>query len=198
MQSIAQLCRSSWWAFAASGVAALAAAVVVAAAFVSPPPAVGAWQFLSGILILVAARGAPGGVRSALPFLGAAAIGIVLGLAGLLLPSNSVSIVLIAIGIWGVVLGAGYLAVARLARAFRVPDGGLYAIAWASLGVGIFASTLPAFKLGASLLVPAAALVATGIITIVASTRLRVLQGEATPPPSKREARRRERAGRAR
>ncbi len=198
MEAIARLCRSAWWAFAVSGALAFAAAAAVVAELASPPRAIGAWELASGILILVAAAATRTGARGALPFLGAAAVGIVLGLAGLVLPYDNPSIGLIAIGIWAVVLGAGFLAVSRVARAFGIRDGGLYVIAWASLGTGIIASTLPAFKLGTSPLVPATAMALTGAITFAASTRLRILPGERAEPVSKREARRRERAGRGR
>ena len=193
MPPIAQMSRSVWWAFAAGGAAAL-----VAAALVTPPLGAAAWQTLVGVLLLVAAFRAPGGVVRALPFLGAAGTGVVLGGVGLLAPTLEPRISLIGIGIWGVVAGAGYLAVARFARAFHVPDGGLYTIAWLGLAVGIGASTLPAFRLGASTLVPAVALAATGAISILASVRLRVLPDEAPSVLSNREARRRDRAGRRR
>jgi energy-converting hydrogenase Eha subunit C len=198
MPPIAQMSRSVWWAFAAGGAAALVAAALVAAALVTPPLGAAAWQTLVGVLLLVAAFRAPGGVVRALPFLGAAGTGVVLGGVGLLAPTLEPRISLIGIGIWGVVAGAGYLAVARFARAFHVPDGGLYTIAWLGLAVGIGASTLPAFRLGASTLVPAVALAATGAISILASVRLRVLPDEAPSVLSNREARRRDRAGRRR
>ena len=198
MPPIAQMCRSVWWAFAVGGAAALIAAALVAAALVTPPLGAAAWQTLVGVLLLVAAFRAPGGVVRALPFLGAAGTGVVLGGVGLLAPTLEPRISLIGIGIWGVVAGAGYLAVARFARAFHVPDGGLYTIAWLGLAVGIGASTLPAFRLGASTLVPAVALAATGAISILASVRLRVLPDEAPSVLSNREARRRDRAGRRR
>jgi hypothetical protein len=76
-----------------------------------------------------------------------------------------------------------------------VPDGGLYLVAWSGLAVGIGVSTLPAWGLGNAALAPAAALAAVGVVTIVASTRLRVLPDEAPPVLSNREARRRERSG---
>jgi len=194
MPPIAQMCRSVWWAFAVGGAAALIAAALVAAALVTPPLGAAAWQTLVGVLLFVAAFRAPGGVARAVPFLGAAGTGVVLGGAGLLAPALEPQISLIGIGIWGVVAGAGYLAVARFARAFHVPDGGLYTIAWLGLVVGVGASTLPAFRLGASPLVPAVALAATGAISILASVRLRVLPDEAPSVLSNREARRRGRA----
>ncbi len=193
MPPIAQMCRSVWWAFAAGGIAALAAAVLVAPGLVTAPVGAAAWQTLAGILILVAAFRAPGGFLRAIPFLGAAGAGIVLGGMGLLVPALDPRISLIGIGIWGVVAAAGYLAIARLARAFRVPDGGLFTIAWLGLAVGVAVSTLPAFRLGDSTLVQAGAMAATGAISILASLRLRVLPDEAPPVLSNREARRRER-----
>lgn len=196
MPPIAQMCRSVWWAFAAAGAAALVAAALVAPGLVTAPLGAAAWQTLAGALLLVAASRAPGGVVRALPFLGAAGAGVVLGGAGLLLPTFDPRISLIGIGIWGVVAGAGYLAVARFARAFRIPDGGLFTVAWLGLAVGICVSTLPAFGLGASSLAPAGALAATGAISLLASVRLRVLPDEAPPVLSHREARRREHTGR--
>lgn len=196
MPPIAQMCRSVWWAFAAGGAAALVAAALVVPGLVTPLWGAAAWQTLAGVLLFVAAFRAPGGVARATPFLGAAGAGVVLGGAGLVLPTLDPRISLIGIGIWGVVAGAGYLAVARFARAFRVPDGGLFTVAWLGLLVGIVVSTLPAFGLGASTLVPAGAIAATGAISMVASIRLRVLPDEAPSVLSHRETRRRERAGR--
>ena len=195
MPPIAQMCRSVWWAFAAGGVAALVAAVLVAPGLVTSPLGAAAWQTLAGVFILVAAIRAPGGLVRAVPFLGAAGAGIILGGMGLLVPTLDPRISLIGIGIWGVVAAAGYLAIARLARAFRVPDGGLFTIAWVGLAVGVGVSTIPAFRLGESSLVQAGALAATGAISILASLRLRVLPDEASPVLSNREARRRERGG---
>lgn len=196
MPPIAQMCRSVWWAFAAGGAAALAAAVLVVTGLVTPSWGAAASQTLAGVLLFVAVFRAPGGVSRAFPFLGAAGAGVVLGGVGLLVPTLDARISLIAIGIWGVVAAAGYLAIARLARAFHVPDGGLFKVAWLGLVVGIVVSTLPAFGLGASTFVPAGALAATGAISILASVRLRVLPGEAPPALSHREAQRRDRAGR--
>lgn len=198
MPPIAQMCRSVWWAFAGGGAAALAAAALVMPGLVTPLMGAAAWQTLVGVLLLVAAFRAPGGLARTVPFLGAAGAGLVLGAAGLLVPTFDPRISLIAIGIWGVVAGAGYLAVARIARAFGVPDGGLFTVAWLSLAVGVAVSTLPAFGLGASTLAPAGALAATGAISILASVRLRVLPDEAPPALSHREARRRERRARDR
>jgi hypothetical protein len=131
------------------------------------------------------------------PFLGVTAAGVVFGLAGLLLPGGDERIALVVIGIWSVLAGAGCLTVSRFARAFRVPDGGLYRSAWLSIAVGVAASTLPAFGLGGIAAVPAAALAATGFAAILASTRLRTLPDSAPPAVSKREQRRRERGGQA-
>lgn len=195
MPPISQMCRSVWWAFAAGGAVALVAAALVAAALVSSPLGAAAWQALAGAFILLAAKRSPGGLAPAVPFLGAAGAGLVLGVVGLFVPALDPRISLVGIGIWGVVAGAGYLAVARLARAFRVPDGGLFTVAWLGLGVGIGVSTLPAFGLGAANLLQAGALAATGVISILAATRLRILPDEAPPVVSNREARRRERSG---
>lgn len=198
MPPIAQMCRSVWWAFAAGGVAALVAAALVAPGLVTAPVGAAAWQALAGILILVAALRAPGGLVRAVPVLGAAGAGVILGGVGLLVPALDARISLIGIGIWGVVAGAGYLAIARVARAFRVPDGGLYTVAWLGLAVGIAVSTIPAFGLGAATLVQAGAIAATGAISILAAVRLQVLPDEAPPVVSHREARRRERPARGR
>jgi len=203
MQPYARLCRSVWWAFAATAAIALVAAAAAALQVAPAPFIVGVWQLAGSLLLLVALLRAPGGIRRStgglmrsLPFLGAAVGGILLGLFGVLLPSSDPRISLLAIGIWDVLAGAGYLAISSLARGFRVPDGGLYLIAWAGIAVGIGVSTLPAWGLGNSALVPAAALAATGAVTLAAALRLRVIPFEAPPVVSKREARRRERPGR--
>ncbi len=196
MRPTAEMSRSTWWAFAVGGVAALVAAGATALAVVAPLLATGVWQLLTGILVLVAVRRFRGGVGAAFPFLGAGAAGIVLGLVGAVVPALDARIALIAIGIWGVVAGAGYLAVAQLARAYRVPDGGLYATAWVAIAAGIAISTLPVFGLGAGTLAPGVGLAVTGAITVVASLRLRLLPDEAPPVQSSREARRRGRADR--
>ncbi|MFH0750372.1 MAG: hypothetical protein V2B17_00890 [Chloroflexota bacterium] len=196
MPPIAQMCRSVWWAFAVAGAFAVAAAALVAAAVVTPGRGAAAWQALAGVLLLIAAFRAPGGLARTLPFLGAAGTGVVLGGAGLALPTLDPRIALIGIGIWGAVAAAGYLAIARIARALHVPDGGLYSVGWLGLAIGIAVSTLPAFGLGASTFVPAGALAATGAVSIMAAVRLRVLPDEAPPAFSHREARRRERSDR--
>ena len=195
MPPIAQMCRSVWLAFAAAGAAALAAAALVAPGLVSPPLGSAAWLTLAGVLVAFAAYRAPGGFRQALPFVGAAATGVILGGMGLLVPTLDPRVGLIGVGIWGVVAAAGYLAVARFARAFHVPDGGLMTVAWLGLGIGIVVSTLPTFGLGGSALVLAGAMAATGAVSLLASARLRVLPDEAPPVLSHREARRRERSG---
>jgi hypothetical protein len=119
-----------------------------------------------------------------------------MGMAVALLPSDDPRVSLSIIGIWVLVTGAGYLAIARIARAFRVPDGGLYLVSWAAIGAGVVISTLPVFGFGNAALAPAAALAAAGAVTIAAATRMRILPDEAPPVLSNREARRRERTGR--
>ena len=88
MQQYARMCRSVWWAFAVGGAAALVAAALVIAGLVGPLRGAAAWQTLAGVLILVAVFRAPGGVGRSVPFLGAAGAGVVLGGAGLLLPTS--------------------------------------------------------------------------------------------------------------
>ena len=131
------------------------------------------------------------------PLLGAAVGGILLGAFGVLLPSSDPRISLLAIGIWSVLAGAGYLAISSLARGFRVPDGGLYVIAWAGIAVGIGVSTLPAWGLGKPALAPVAALAAVGAVTIAAASRLlhpagggaaRPLEARGAPPRARRES----------
>lgn len=202
MQLIAVMCRSVWWGFAAAGGIGFVAAGAAAAQLAPAPFITGAWQLTAGLLLLVALLRAPGGIRRstgglmrALPFLGVAVGGILLGAFGVLLPSSDPRISLLAIGIWSVLAGAGYLAVASIARAARVPDGGLYVVAWAAIAAGIGVSTLPAWGLGNAALAPAAALAIVAIVTIVASLRLRAFPDAAPPVLSKREARRRQRSG---
>ncbi len=196
MQPFARMCRSVWWAFAAAGVIALLAALAVALEVAAPTLITGVWQLSAGVLLIAALMRAPGGMTRALPFVGVAVGGAVLGLFGVLLPSSDPRISLLAIGIWSVLAGAGYLAVASLARRYRVPDGGLYVVAWIGIAVGIGVSTLPAFGLGKAVPVAVAALAMTGAVTVVAATRLRVLPEEAPPVLSNREARRRARSER--
>lgn len=194
LEPLARSSRLVWWAFAASGALALVAAAVVAVAVFPAARVAGLWELVAGILILVAIlRGA--GLRASIPFFAPVAAGILLGGAALLLPEEDERIALIGVGIWSVLAGAGYLTVARVARAYGVPDGGLYVVAWASIGVGIVATTVPAFTLGASALAVSAGLAAAGIVTILAAQRLRVLPSEPPPVLSKREQRRRERTG---
>jgi len=195
MRPTAEMSRSTWWAFAAGGVAALVAAGATGLAVVAPLLATGVWQLLTGILVLVAVRRSRSGVGAAFPFLGAGVAGIVFGLVGTIVPALDPRIALIAIGIWGVVAGAGYLAVAQLARANHVPDDVLHASAWIAIAAGIVISTLPVFGLWAGTLAPVGGLAVTGAISILAALRLRVLPDEAPPALSHREARRRERSG---
>jgi hypothetical protein len=202
MQPYARMCRSVWWAFAATAAIALVAAGAAAVQVAPAPFIVGVWQLAGGLVLLVGLLRAPGGIRRSsgglmrsLPFLGAAVGGILLGAFGVLLPSSDPRISLLAVGIWDVLAGAGYLAISSLARGFRVPDGGLYAIAWAGIIAGIGVSTLPAWGLGNAALAPAAALAITGLVTLAAALRLRVMPEEAPPVLSNREARRRQRSG---
>lgn len=197
MRPTAEMSRSTWWAFAVGGGLALAAAVVAGLEVVSVALAAGAWQLPTGIFILVAIRRAPGPVVEAIPFLGAGAAGVVLGLVGIVLPSQDSRIALTSIGIWAIVAGAGFLAVARLALAHRVPDGGLYYVAWAATVAGMAISALAVFGLGESALAGAFALVLVGLLTFLGATRLRSLPDEAPPVLSHREQRRRERTGRS-
>ena len=195
MQQIARMCRSVWWALAVAGIGALAAAAVVAAGLVATVPATGAWLLVAGAAILVAALRAPDGFRSALPFAGGGVAGLVLGAVAFLLPADESSSAIVSIGLWSLVTGAGCLAVARIAAALRIPDGGLYVVAWAGILAGIGISSLPVVGLGRTTLAAAAALAVTGVIAILAALRLRVLPDEAPPALSKREARRRDRQG---
>ena len=166
MPPIPPMCRSVWWAFAVAGAIALVAAAAAALQVASAPLIVGAWQLAAGTLLLIALVRAPVGIAQAMPFIGAAVGGVVLGAVGILLPSLDPRISLIAIGIWAVLAGAGFLAVARLAAAQHVVDVGLLRIAWAAIATGVVVSTFPAFGLGNSPLAPAAALAITGAVTI--------------------------------
>lgn len=194
MEPLARTCRAIWWSFAAAGAVALGAAVVAALDLVPATRVTGAWELFAGAIVAVAIIRGPG-ARQSIPFLGAAGFGIFLGLAAVVASAADDRLALIAIGIWAVVAGAGYLSVARIARLTGQPDGGLYVIAWTSIGVGIVTSTLPVFNLGSTPLVVGAALAATGVVTLVASQRLRHMPAEAPEVLSKREQRRRERAG---
>ena len=195
MPPIPPMCRSVWWAFALAGVIALVAAAAAALQVAPAPLIVGVWQLAAGTLLVVALVRAKVGIAQAMPFIGLAVGGVVLGAVGILMPSLDARISLIAIGIWAVLAGAGFLAVARLAAAQHVVDISLLRIAWATIATGVVVSTFPAFGLGNSPLVPAAALTITGAVTVAASLRLRVMPDEAPAEVSKREARRRERAG---
>jgi hypothetical protein len=193
---IPPMCRSVWWAFALAGVFALVAAAATALQVAPAPLLVGAWQLAAGTLLVVALVRAPAGIAQAMPFIGVAAGGVVLGAVGILLPSLDPRISLIAIGLWAVLAGAGLLAVVQLAAAQHVVDITLLRIAWATIVTGVVVSTFPAFGLGSSPLAPAAGLAVTGALTIAASLRLRVMPDEAPALLSNREARRRERADR--
>ena len=193
MRPTAEISRSVWWAFGVGGGLALVAAAITALGLVAATPAAGAWLFGTGALILLAIRRAPVGIADAIPFLGAGAGGVVLGAVGVALPADDQKIALIAIGVWALVAGAGYLAVARMARAYRVPDGGLTTVAWASIIAGMGISVLTVFGLGAAAATPAVAMAVVSVVTIVASSRLRTLPDEAPPALSHREQRRRER-----
>ena len=194
MPPIPPMCRSVWWAFAFAGANALVAAAAAALEVASAPLIVGAWQVVAGTLLVIALVRAPVGIAQAIPFIGVAFGGFVLGAVGILLPSLDPRISLIAIGIWAVLAGAGFLAVARLAAAQRVVDVSLLRIAWATIATGVVVSTFPAFGLGNSPLAPAAGLAITGALTIAASLRLHVMPDAAPAVLSNREARRRERA----
>lgn len=196
MPPIPPMCRSVWWAFALAGVIALAAAAAAALEVASAPLIVGAWQLAAGTALIIALIRAPIVIAQAIPFLGAAVGGVVLGAVGILLPSLDARISLIAIGIWAVLAGAGFLAVVRLAAAQHVVDISLLRIAWATIAAGVVVSTFPAFGLGNAPLAPAAGLALTGALTIAASLRLRIMPDEAPTDVSNREARRRERADR--
>jgi hypothetical protein len=193
MQPIARMCHSMWWAFAAAGVIAFVAAAAIALQVASASVAVGVWQFAAGVLLVGAARRAPGGFAAAVPFLGAAVGGLFLGAAGMLFQAPEPRISLIPIGIWSVLVGAGFRAVAQIARAKGVPDGGLYPISWIAIGMGAAVSTLPAWGLGNFVLLAAAATTVTGAVTVAGALRLRVMPEEAPPAISNREARRRDR-----
>jgi hypothetical protein len=192
------MCRSVWWAFAFAGAVALVAAVAAALQVAAAPLVVGVWQLAAGTALAIALIRARIGVALAIPFLGAAVGGVVLGAVCILLPSLDARISLIAIGIWAVLAGAGFLTVVRLAAAQRVVDVGLLRIAWATIATGVVVSTLPAFALGDSPLAAAAGLAVTGALTLAASLRLRVMPDEGPADVSKREARRRERTDRRR
>jgi hypothetical protein len=196
MPPIPPMCRSVWWAFALAGVLALVAAPAAALQVAPAPLIVGAWQLVAGAFLVIALVRAPVGIAEALPFVGLAVGGVLLGAFGVLLPSQDARISLIAIGIWAVLAGAGLLAVVRLAATQGVVDNRLYQIAWATIAAGVVVSTFPAFGLGNSPLAPAAALAITGALTVAASLRLRVMPDEAPAALSARKAGRGDRAGR--
>jgi hypothetical protein len=195
MQPTARMCRAVWWAFAVAGVLALVGALGVALEVAPAPALTGAWQLAAGAVILVAILRAPAGVANAVPYIGAAVGGLILGAAGLVFPSQDPRISLIAIGIWAVLTGAGFRVAARIIRAFGASDGGLWILSWIAIGWGAVVSTLPAWALGNSLLLITAATVVTGVIALDGARRLRVVPDEAPEALSKREIQRRERAG---
>jgi hypothetical protein len=195
MQPTALMCRAVWWAFAVAGAAALVGALGIALEVAPAAVVTGVWQLVGGAAIMAAILRAPGGVAKAVPFIGAAVGGLILGAAGLLFPAHDPRIALIAIGIWTVVAGAGYRVAARIIRAFGAPDGGLWTISWIAIGWGAVVSTLPAWALGNSLLLITAATAVTGVVTLDAARRLRVVPEAAPEALSKREIQRRERAG---
>jgi len=193
MESLARSSRAVWWAFTFAGGAAIVAAAVALTAFVGAPFAAGVWLLASGVVLLVALVRSPGGIREGIPFAGVALVSLLLGIAGVVLPREGTAVALVMIGIWAVVAGAAFLAISSIALARRVSDAGLRVIAWATIGVGIATSTAPVFGFGSEPLAAVAALVAAGVVGIVAATRLRIMPDEAPPVLSKREQRRRER-----
>lgn len=198
MLSIIQGARGMWLPVAVAGGAALAVALVAAFWTGSPTLPVGAWALVVAAAIFAAAWRAPAGFGSALPYLGAAIAGLVLGVALLALPSRESRTAVIAIGILGIVPAAGHLSVARVARAIGLPDGGLYEIGWIGLAAGMATVALPVFGFGVTALTGSAALAITGAITLLAAVRLRMLPLELPAPLSRRELERRARAGRRR
>ncbi len=195
MQPTARMCRAVWWAFAVAGAVALVCALGVALEVAPVAALTAAWQLAAGAVILVAILRAPAGVANGVPYIGAAVGGLILGAAGLFFPAHDPRISLIAIGIWTVLAGAGFRVAARIIRAFGAPDGGLWTISWITIGWGAVVSTLPAWALGNSLLLITAATAVTGVLTLDAARRLRVVPEEAPEALSKREIQRRERAG---
>ena len=193
MESLARSSRAVWWAFTFAGGAAFVAAAVALTAFVGAPFAAGVWLLATGVVLLVALVRSPGGIREGIPFAGVALVSLLLGIAGVVLPREGTAVALVMIGIWAVVAGAAFLAISSIALARHVPDAGLRVIAWATIGVGIATSTVPVFGFGSEPLAAVAALVAAGVVGIVAATRLRIMPDEAPPVLSKREQRRRER-----
>jgi hypothetical protein len=193
MESLARSSRAVWWAFTFAGGAAIVAAAVALVGIVGAPFAAGIWQLATAIVLIVALRRSPGGIREGIPFAAVALVSLLLGLAGVVLPREGTAVALVMIGIWAVVAGAAFLAVSSIALARHVPDAGLRVIAWATIGVGIATSSAPVFGFGSEPLAAVAALVAAGVVAIVAATRLRIMPDEAPAALSKREQRRRER-----
>ncbi len=194
MQPTAEMTRSTWWAFGRGG---------APPASWRPRPPGSSWgrrppsrvpgKLVAGIALSRGRRPGPRRHRPRRSVPRPRRGGVVFGTVGVLLPSLDPRIA------WSPSAsgraGRGRLPRrARIARAFRVPDGGLLRVAWIAIATGIATSTLPTFGLGASTLAAGAALALTGAITIVASLRLRILPDEAPPVISHREARRRERS----
>jgi hypothetical protein len=193
MESLARSSRAVWWAFTFAGAAAIVAAAVALVGIVGAPFAAGVWQLATATVLIVALRRSPGGIREGIPFAAVALVSLLLGLAGVVLPREGTAVALVMTGIWAVVAGAAFLAVSSIALARHVPDAGLRVIAWATIGVGIATSSAPVFGFGSEPLAAVAALVAAGVVGIVAATRLRIMPDEAPAALSKREQRRRER-----
>jgi FtsH-binding integral membrane protein len=193
MESLARSSRAVWWAFTVAGAGAIVAAAIAVTGVVGAPFAAGLWLLATAVVLLVALVRSPGGVREGIPFAGVALVSLLLGIAGVVLPREGTSVALVMIGIWAVVAGAAFLAISSIALARRVPDAGLRVIAWATIGVGIATSSAPVFGFGSEPLAAVAALVAVGVVGLVAATRLRIMPDEAPPAVSKREQRRRER-----
>lgn len=195
MDFLARSSRSVWWAFALAGGAALVAVPVAWTEIVAPLVVIGGWLLVSGVAILAALVRSPDGVRGGIPFAGVGAISVVLGLAGVILQGEGTQVALMMIALWSVVAGAALLAVSSVLMARGVSDPVLRLLAWVAIGIGVVASSGIVFGLGTQAAAPAAAMVAVGVVAIVASLRLRVLPDEPPEVLSKREQRRRERAG---
>lgn len=193
MESLARSSRAVWWAFTFAGGAAIVAAAASLSAIVGAPFVAGVWQLASGVALVAALLRSPGGFREGIPFAGVAIVSLLLGIAGVVLQSEGTAVALVMVGIWAVVAGAAFLAVSSIALARHVPDAGLRVIAWATIGVGIATSSAPVFGFGSEPLASVAALVAVGVVSLVAATRLRIIPDEAPAALSKREQRRRER-----
>jgi len=193
MRSTAEMCRSAWWGFAVAGIASIAAAFLSLLLPDWEPRPAGVALLAGGAALAAALARSPAERAAATPFMGAAAGGIVLGLITLALPSAGRGISLVSVGIWTVLAGAGFLAVARLAAAYRVPDGGLSVVAWATLVAGVGISVPPMFSLGDWPWASVLALAVSGALAVVASRRLRVIPDEPPRVLSNRERRRRSR-----